>query len=107
MRKTKQGYCYIENGKPVVNLKMKPKQIDYVNTIRDHYLCEKYQQALSAWNDSCMEVENAMFDGENTICVYFDDKADFISIFQPVTFLSTGEKTTKITEINNSLCTQK
>ena len=92
-----KGYAYIENGIVVVNEVYKPEEADFAPNIGVNW--EEYLEALSAWNDSCIEVENAHdVGGILTISieggVYLSKIAGL-----PVSFTK-GEKAV-ITSINN------
>lgn len=120
-----KGYAYIENGKPVVNTKKKPvklkgQMLDWCSVVPPcQAQLDEYDEALSAWNDSCMEVERIAgygrfgesfgieyIEGLDTfdIKTYDPGEGNYqyreVKIGQPATFISTGEKTCKITKID-------
>ena len=106
-----KGFAYTEKDRVVVNTEKKPRTEDFVIPITDDNLKLKYwhdqdsfNETLSAWNDSCYVVENAekWIPKENLIYIRFGDEPySIVKSAQPVHFDITGEKTAKITSINN------
>ena len=104
-----KGYAYIENGIVVVNEKRKPIRSE--ERIENQYKMTKltYNKALSAWNDSCIKVENSDWvkcENPGTLEIYEQpiiiiDSESFpiIGSSQPVSF--TKGKKAVITSINN------
>ena len=107
--KTEDGFAYGIDGKVFVNTEERPAPSidmeDIVRIISKKLTAKEYvSQALSAWNDSCIEVENteetSIFPGYMKIDGIELPYLNLIKNGQLVTFQITGKKA-KITSINN------
>jgi len=96
-----KGYAYIENGIVVVNEVYKPEEADFAPNIGVNW--EEYLEALSAWNDSCIEARNVFksswFKNEWNVMENGRITDVIIKFPQPVSF--TKGKKAVITSINN------
>ena len=111
-----KGFCYTEKDRVVVNQEEKPDPEHFFDVhmpgILDDIIqdTESYKKYLSAWDDSCMTIDSIQYEwneGEVVINIGYGKNNNFntgwqtLSNGQPVHFDITGEKTAKITSINN------
>ena len=76
----KKGYIYIENGKVVWNAEERPKEYMFTTSKFGGVVwnTEEYIEALKAWQDGCVVVENA------NISQHPMEGFDEITILKPV-----------------------